>query len=1274
MKTLTMKNLIFTLTFLLFWTGLNAQTTETITISAGPLWEDAHIRDSYHTPAHRDTNFGTYTRFNLYYWTWSGKKVYFRSLFKFDATQIPTNAVVTSAILYVYTDPSWGTAYSGANVNSSLSGSNDFYLEKITQAWNVSAVTWNNQPATTTSGRVWVPQSNGYFDPDRQIDITTLVQGFVSDPSNNHGLMMKLATPLHYRSRNYASEDYTDPAFHPKVVITYEVPNPPPAAPIVQSVSNITTNTFQVSWSTVPNADNYRLDVSTNASFSSMVTGYNNLFVNGSSHPVGGLTPGTTYYIRMRAENSGGISPDSGIEPAITIPQSPTILAPNNITTTSFNAQWNATPGADQYKLFVANDAIFSSILPSYNGKVIIGTEDLVSGLSGNSIYYYRVKAVNSSGESANSNSQSVLTKPVSPVASQASNIQNAQFTANWTSVPGGDEYWLEVSAVSDFSSYVTGYGDISVGPATQAIVTGLSQGTTYYYRVKASNASGSSTTSNEISVTTILGVVPDDVEYLALKALYDATDGPNWTQSTNWNPNLDPATVTSSDFQSFDGVTVTSGDITRIDRNNKNLNGSLPAELGSLTQLDYLNLGSNNLTGPIPSEFSDLVNLRSLLLRSANLSGSIPVSLGSLVSLGGFDIAYNNISGSIPDEIGNLTQLVNFDVTENNLSGPIPESFSNLTLLDRLQIERNSISGLPTQMGNMTALRIANLNDNPLGSIPTSIGNLNNLSTLGIARTQISDIPVEINNIGSLQSLWIDENQLDFSGLEKLYSSPGTIVLNPLTWAVLPQDKTDTEQHHMGMEGENLVMTTTTGGNYNNYKWNNSADQQVYSNTNPNYTIFNLEPADADSYYVKVYNGYVNLDRFNGSSGNAFIETHPKHVSVLSGNTEIYSGQTANMTVSTSGTVEWYNVPTGGTPIATGTSFGTSTPGTYYVQSTINSVTSNRLAFNIEIALPETPMITSITGLTYDQFTINWDPALGADGYYVDVARDGLFTDFVPTYQGYDESTTSLSITGLVAGTEYHYRVRSYNVAGSSADTPAQSIITPLPIPVILSATNIGLDEFQAHWQVVPEATEYRLDVATDLGFSNRLTDYLDKPIIGTNDIVTGLNQSTDYHYRVRAYNGLVYSDYSETITVTTDYQASWQFGTNLIYTNESDSVGIGTSNPDEALTVNGKVHAEEVLVELLVPGPDYVFESDYDLMDLSELKDFLEKYSHLPNVKKGTEMEEEGIQAGEMTMTLLRKIEELTLYILEQEMKIKDLEHEGSVLNDQITKIKTR
>jgi len=114
----------------------------------------------------------------------------------------------------------------------------------------------------------------------------------------------------------------------------------------------------------------------------------------------------------------------------------------------------------------------------------------------------------------------------------------------------------------------------------------------------------------------------------------------------------------------------------------------------------------------------------------------------------------------------------------------------------------------------------------------------------------------------------------------------------------------------------------------------------------------------------------------------------------------------------------------------------------------------------------------------------------------------------------------------------------------------------------------------------------------------------------------------------------------------------------------NPNGYVGIGTTSPDAMLAVAGQVHTQEVKVTTTVPGPDYVFEKDYALPSLDSIKTYIDKNKHLPEVPSAKEMEMNGVNLGEMNMLLLKKIEELTLYVIElkkrdevQQKEIEDL-----------------
>lgn len=189
-------------------------------------------------------------------------------------------------------------------------------------------------------------------------------------------------------------------------------------------------------------------------------------------------------------------------------------------------------------------------------------------------------------------------------------------------------------------------------------------------------------------------------IDKTALVALYRATDGPNWTNNSNW--------LTNAPIGEWEGV--------------------YPDGSGRVA---VLVLDGNNLTGPIPPALGNLANLASLQLRANRLSGPIPSQIGDLVRLGGLSLSENQLSGPIPSQIGNLVRLKQLSLSENQLSGPIPPQLGSLASLEGLFLNGNQLSGpVPPGFGRMASLRRAFFMNNQLlsGALPTALTALTNL------------------------------------------------------------------------------------------------------------------------------------------------------------------------------------------------------------------------------------------------------------------------------------------------------------------------------------------------------------------------------------------------------------------------------------------------------------------------------------------------------------------------------------------------------------------
>ena len=218
------------------------------------------------------------------------------------------------------------------------------------------------------------------------------------------------------------------------------------------------------------------------------------------------------------------------------------------------------------------------------------------------------------------------------------------------------------------------------------------------------------------------------DSDRAALVALYNATDGPNWTNNTHW--------LSNRPIGEWHGVTTdASGRVVELSLRDNQLSGQIPAELGNLASLQSLDLQDNRLFGELPAWLGSLTNLRMLNLSWNHLlHGEIPAELGNLSKLEKLVLGATWISGGIPAELGNLTSLRELWLgAAFGLTGELPSELSKLTLLEVINLSYTDVSGpLPAWLGDLTRLRKLYLDGNQFsGQVPAELGNLTRLELL---------------------------------------------------------------------------------------------------------------------------------------------------------------------------------------------------------------------------------------------------------------------------------------------------------------------------------------------------------------------------------------------------------------------------------------------------------------------------------------------------------------------------------------------------------------
>lgn len=296
-----------------------------------------------------------------------------------------------------------------------------------------------------------------------------------------------------------------------------------------------------------------------------------------------------------------------------------------------------------------------------------------------------------------------------------------------------------------------------------------------YGLRIEASTSSQNKFGSREFGYS--YGIPKIEITYydvtertrdsLALVAFYNSTNGNSWTTKTNW---------LTGPINTWYGVTVSNNRVTSITLRNNNLTGTLPAEIGDLTELVTLSIYTNAITGAIPPEIGNLTKLQNLHLYGNQFSGTIPAEIGDLESVKVLYLHSNQLTGSIPVEIGNLNQLTHLYLCYNQLSGSIPDTVYSLVNLQYLMLYNNAFTGaVSPELANLSNLVYLYLFNNQLeGEILPYIYSMTNLRYFQIYNNRFTGtISEDIRYLKQLRYFQIDRNQFTGTIPDSLFSLP---------------------------------------------------------------------------------------------------------------------------------------------------------------------------------------------------------------------------------------------------------------------------------------------------------------------------------------------------------------------------------------------------------------------------------------------------------------------------------------------------------------------
>lgn len=256
-----------------------------------------------------------------------------------------------------------------------------------------------------------------------------------------------------------------------------------------------------------------------------------------------------------------------------------------------------------------------------------------------------------------------------------------------------------------------------------------------------------------------------------------------------------------------------------------------------------------------------------------------------------------------------------------------------------------------------------------------------------------------------------------------------------------------------------------------------------------------------------------------------------------------------------------------------------------------------------------------------------------------------------------------------VVSNKTYFYRIRAANAVGNSAYTAEKSVTTPQIPP----AAPTGLTAVASSSKIISLGWIDNSNNELEFDIERSPTSGTGFTVIGTASAgnalyldSASLASGTTYYYRVRAVNSGGFSAYSNEASAATLLEGSGSALCSSIYCTDDGNVGIGTQIVPAGfrLAVNGKMMAEGVKVALQADWPDYVFKKDYQLTDLLALKEYIDTYGHLPNMPSDEEVKKDGIDMEAINVRLLEKIEELSLYLIQVEERLKKLEEENEAL----------
>jgi len=648
-----------------------------------------------------------------------------------------------------------------------------------------------------------------------------------------------------------------------------------------------------------------------------------------------------------------------------------------NITNTSFTANWNSVNKATGYKLYLDGSAT-----PIILGNV---TSYDFTGLTGGSSHSYYVKAINSAGESSNSNTVNTTLLPSSSVATSATSITTTSFIANWGTVTGATSYTLFIDGVSSYT-----------GTNLTYTKTALTASSSHSYYVVVTNASGNSANSNTVNVSTItLAPVASAATSITTSSFI-----------ANW------ATVTGATSYTLfiDGVSSYTG---------TNLTYTKTGLVASSSHSYYV--VASNAGGNSANSNTINVTLTSAIPNAPVATSATSIGQSSLTA--NWNSVSNANSYKLYVDGTNVYNGTALTYTKTGLTSGVNHTYYVIAVGD---------GGNSANSNTITTLLIpANPTVNTATDITATGFMANWYSVTGATSYTLYVDGINLYNGTSIRcsigGLTLNTSHTYYvtatNGAGTSGNSGTTTVLAttpPVTSAATSVTTNSFIAHWSAFTGATDYLLYLDGSPY------------TYVGNTTSYTIQYLEEGSTHSYYVQAVNAVGNTSASSNTTNVALIPTipgadYPTNIAATSFTANWYAA-----TGATSYTlyIDGVSAYTGAATSYTKTGLTGGSSHTYYVKATNASGSSGNSDTMSLVTLVAAPAITAATNLTSTSFNANWNAVTGAVSY-------NLYVDYNLVYQG---TTKTFNVTGMTPDSKPEYYVEAVN---SNGDVTPSTVAT---------------------------------------------------------------------------------------------------------------------------------------------------------------------------------------------------------------------------------------